>query len=373
MMRLEHEILELRTRHAFHIARARGDAVRRTVLVRVLDDDGTEGWGEAPVSTPYYGETADTVVAVLPRLEAALHSAGPLNSAAPSNSAAVEAGAGRAEAGSAPRSLPPLEHLERALAAAVRYNAGARVAVSAALYDLVGKRLGVPVWALLGLDPADAPASSFTIGLDDAGAMKAKLEEAAGYPILKVKLGTPRDAEILELVRREAPDVTLRVDANTGWNAKTTMARLPLLVEHRVELIEQPVPPDDVEGLRLVRAHSPIPIVADESCRTAADIPRLVGAIDAVNIKLAKCGSLREAVRMVHVARAHGMGVMLGCMVESTLGIAAAVQLAPLADWVDLDGAALLAVDPFRGPGLEPDGRLRFNREPGLGVRRAAQ
>ena len=108
--------------------------------------------------------------------------------------------------------------------------------------------------------------------------------------------------------------------------------------------------------------------MADESCLVAADVPRLHGIVDGVNIKLAKCGSLREALRIVHVARAHGMGVMLGCMMESTLGIAAAVQLAPLADWVDLDGAALLADDPFVGPGIEPDGTIRFNREPGLGV-----
>jgi L-alanine-DL-glutamate epimerase-like enolase superfamily enzyme len=143
-----------------------------------------------------------------------------------------------------------------------------------------------------------------------------------------------------------------------------------MLEEYGVEFVEQPLPPDDLEGLRLVRRRSRLPIIADESCRTAADVARLAGAVDGVNIKLAKCGSLREAIRIVHAARAHGMSVMIGCMVESTLGIAAAVPVTPLVDYADLDGAALLADDPFVGPGIEGDGRMRFSDEPGLGVSR---
>lgn len=352
-MKVEHEVLELRTRHAFNIARMSGEPVRRTVMVRVIDEDGTEGWGEAAVSTPYYGETADTVSAVLPRIEAALRAArGP--------EPGVEGGGLR------------LERLERAVEHAIRYNPGARAAVSAALHDLHAKQLGVPLWKLLGLDPPSTPLSSFTIGLDEPEVMREKLREASGYPILKLKVGTSRDEEVLALVRDEAPGARLRVDANTGWTTKQAIARLPLLVEYDIELIEQPLPPDDLDGLRLVRARSPIPIVADESCRDAADIPRLLGCVDGINIKLAKCGSLREAYRMVAVARAHGLGVMLGCMVESTLGVAAAIQLAPLVDWTDLDGAALLAEDPFTGPGLESDGSLRFNTEAGFGVARAS-
>ncbi len=350
-MKLEHEVLELRTRHAFNIARMAGEPVRRTVMVRVIDDDGVEGWGEAAVSTPYYGETAETVVAVLPRIEAALRAA-------------------RGPGGSPGAPGLRLERLEHAVEHAIRYNAAARAAVSAALHDLHAKRLGAPLWNLLGLDPPSAPRSSFTIGIDEPDVMREKLSEASGYPILKLKVGTGRDEEVLALVREEASHARLRVDANTGWTAKEAIARLPLLVEYDVELIEQPVPPDDLDGLRLVRERSPVPIVADESCRTAADIPRLVGCVDGINIKLAKCGSLREAGRMIATARAHGLGVMLGCMVESTLGVAAAVQLAPLVDWADLDGAALLENDPFDGPGLEPDGTLRFSEEPGLGVAR---
>lgn len=340
-MRLAFEILELRTRHAFRIARAGSPEARRSVWVRLTDEDGVEGWGEA-APLPYYGETPETVCAVLPRYAEAL--------------------------GTDPFAL---ERVERELERTVGRNPAARAALSAALHDLVGKRLGMPVWRLWGLDPADAPLSSFTLGLDEPRRMREKLREAASYPILKVKVGTPRDEEVLALVREEAPDKVVRVDANTAWSVKEAMAKLPMLEAYGVELVEQPLPADDLEGLAVLRRASRIPIVADESCRTAADVPRLAGRVDGVNVKLAKCGSLREAVRIVHVARAHGLQVMLGCMVESTLGIAAAVQLAPLVDWVDLDGAALLATDPFEGPGLESDGRLRFNTEPGLGVRRS--
>jgi L-alanine-DL-glutamate epimerase-like enolase superfamily enzyme len=344
-MHLSAETLELRTRHAFRIARKGAPPARRSVWVRLRDADGMEGWGEA-AATLFYGETPETVHAVLPRLSDAL---------------------GDATAGD-PFAL---QAAEQAIEHAIGYNASAKSAVSAALHDLAGKRLGVPVWQLWGLTPA-APTSSFTIGIDTPEAMRTKVREAAAYPILKIKVGTAHDERILAAVRDEAPDKVLRVDANTAWTVKQALAALPMLREYGVELVEQPLPPGDLEGLRLLRRRSPLPIAADESCHTAADVPRLAGVVDVVNIKLAKCGSLREAVRIVHCARAHGMGVMLGCMVESTLGIAAALQLAPLVDYVDLDGAALLAEDPFRGPGLEPDGSLRFNQTPGLGVSRSA-
>ena len=343
-MKLDFEVIDLRTKHAFNIARQTAPAVRHSVVVRVRDADGAEGWGEAP-ATPYYGETADTVAAVLPRLADVLEDA----------------------AGGDPFAL---ERIEAALARSIGRNPAARVAVSTALHDLVGKRLGVPVWKLWGLDPAAAPRSSFTIGIDEPEVMRQKVREAAGYPILKIKVGTARDEEILRMIRDEAPEKTLRVDANTAWTAKEAIRRIPMLEEFGVEFVEQPLSPGDLEGLRLVRKNSRLPIVADESCEVAEDVARLVGAVDGVNIKLAKCGSLREAIRIVHAARAHGMRVMVGCMIESTLGIAAALQLTPLVDYVDLDGAALLLEDPFSGPGMEADGSLRFNDAPGLGVTR---
>ncbi|MBB4638429.1 dipeptide epimerase [Longimicrobium terrae] len=343
-MKLSFEIVELQTKHAFNIARQVGPPSRRLVWVRVRDSDGVEGWGEASPQ-PFYGETADTVTAILPRLAEALEEA----------------------AGGDPFAL---ERIDDAVHHALAHNGSARVAISAAMHDLVGKRLGVPVWKLWGLDPAAAPRSSFTIGIDELEVMRAKVREAAAYPILKIKVGTPRDREILSMIREEAPGKTIRVDANTGWSAKQTIAVMPMFQEFGVEFVEQPLPAHDLAGLRLVRENSPLPIIADESVENATDVAKLAGVVDGVNIKLSKCGSLREAIRIIHAARAHNMKVMLGCMIESTLGIAAAVQITPLVDYVDLDGAALLAHDPFAGPGIEADGTVRFNSEPGLGVRR---
>ena len=343
-MKLTFDVLELQTKHAFNIARERAPGARRMVWVRVADGDGVEGWGEASPQ-PFYGETADTVAAALPRLADALQSASQGDAFA-------------------------LEAVDTALHHALAHHGAARVAVSMALHDLVGKKLGIPVWKLWGLDPSAAPKSSFTIGIDDIDVMREKVREAASYPILKIKIGTERDLEILAMIRQEAPEKTIRVDANTAWTAKQAIAAMPMLADFGVEFVEQPLPAHDLAGLRLVREHSPLPIIADESVETAADVAKLAGVVDGVNIKLAKCGNLREAVRIVHAARAHNMSVMLGCMIESTLGIAAAIQLTPLVDYVDLDGAALLASDPFAGPGVEADGSVRFNAEPGLGVTR---
>jgi L-Ala-D/L-Glu epimerase len=344
-MKLDWEILELRTTHVFNIARAAGAPVRRTVWVR-LSTGGLEGWGEAAANA-YYGETADTVTALLPVYERALNDA-------------LEAGA----------DVLMTERLERAVEQAAGGNPAARAAVSAALHDLAGKRLGAPTWQQFGLDPLAMPLSSYTLGIDTPEMMRRKLEEAASYPVLKIKVGTDDDRRVLELIRAVAPDSVLRVDANTAWSAKQAIALLPMLEEFGIELIEQPFKADDYDAFRLLRDHSSIPIVADESCRIAADVPRLAGCVDGVNIKLEKCGSLREALRIVHVARAHHLKVMVGCMMSSTLAIAAAMQIAPLVDWADLDSAALMVNDPFSGPRLQPDGRLVLNEAPGLGVER---
>ncbi|HEU5040647.1 MAG TPA: dipeptide epimerase, partial [Gemmatimonadales bacterium] len=261
-----------------------------------------------------------------------------------------------------------LEETERRWELQLRNNPAARAALSAALHDLVGKRLGVPLYRLWGLDPAKAPRSTFTIGIDTPAKMKAKVLEAAEYPILKVKLGTDRDVEILRTIR-DATDREIRVDANCGWTVKQAIAMLPVLREFGVTVLEQPLPPDQLDGLARIAARADIPVIADESCRTAADIPPLVGKVDGINIKLAKCGSLREAIRMIAVARAHGMLVMVGCMIESSIGITAAAHFTPLVDIVDLDGAALLANDPFVGAGID-GGQVSLPDGPGLGLGR---
>ncbi len=331
------EVVTLHTRHPFIIARG-GKSEYRVVWVRLTDGDGIEGWGEADPSS-YYGETADTVLEKLALLEPHL-----------------------------PADPFELEAAEARFAAAVPGNGAARSALSAALHDLVGKRLGQPLWRLWGLDPATAPLSSFTIGIDTPERMKAKVLEAAAYPVLKVKLGTDRDEEILRTIR-DATDKPIRVDANAGWTVERAIAMLPVLTDFGVEFLEQPLPPQDLEGLATLRRQSPLPIIVDESCIVATDIPRVASAADGINIKLAKCGSLREALRMIAAARAHGMRVMVGCMVESSLGITAAAHFTPLVDAADLDGAALTIDDPFVGATIER-GRIALPSAPGLGVTR---
>lgn len=336
-LRLSTEILTLHTRHPFIIARG-GNSEYRTLMVKITDHDGVEGWGEA-AATKFYGETLETVQASMP-VYAPLLGDDPFQ----------------------------LEAIEARLIAALPGNAAARVAISAALHDLVGKRLGVPLWKYWGLDRAKAPRSTFTIGIDTPEMIRKKVLEAAEYPILKVKLGSNDDMTILRTMR-EATDRELRVDANCGWTPAHAIAMLPVLKEFGVTVLEQPVVPEDLDGLAQIKRAAQIPIIADESCVTSADIPKLVGRVDGINIKLAKCGSLREALRMIAIARAHGLMVMVGCMIESSLGISAAAHFTPLVDIVDLDGAALLRDDPFVGASI-PAGQVTLPEAPGLGVAR---
>jgi L-Ala-D/L-Glu epimerase len=339
-MKLHAEILTVRTRYPFIIARGGTDEYR-VVTVRLVDQDGTEGWGEAAPSK-YYGETAGTVMAALELIRPVVEGADPWS----------------------------IERIERDVETSIGNNGSAKAAVSMALHDLAGKRLGVPLWKLWGLDPARAPKSSFTIGIErDMGVLRERVTEAAGYPILKVKLGSDRDREILRTIRDAAPSAVLRVDANAAWSAKHALSMIPVLQEYGVEFVEQPLPAHDLNGLRYVRERSSLPIVADESCIVASDIPPLAGVVDGINIKLAKCGSLREALRMIATARAHNMLVMCGCMIETSIGITAAAHFSPLLDYVDLDGAALLASDPFIGASIE-GGVTRLPDAPGLGVAR---
>jgi L-alanine-DL-glutamate epimerase-like enolase superfamily enzyme len=336
-LRLQTELQTLTTRHPFIIARG-GQSEYRTVLVRVTDDDGLEGMGEA-AATKFYGETPESVLAAL-----------------------------RIYGEAMPRSAFDLEEADRAWLTMLGGNPAARAALSAAMHDLCGKRLGIPVYRMWGLDPARAPRSTFTIGIDTAERIRTKVREAAEYPILKIKLGTDRDVEILGAIRDET-DREIRVDANCGWTVKQTIAMLPVLAEFGVTVLEQPLVPGDVDGLGEIRRRASIPLIADESCRILADIPALVGKVDGINIKLAKCGSLREAIRMIAAARAHAMTVMVGCMIESSLGITAAAHFSPLVDIVDLDGAALLKDDPFAGASIA-HGQVTLPDGPGLGVTR---
>lgn len=334
------EQASITTRHPFVIARGSTNGYKRA-WVRLVDSDGLEGWGEADPSS-FYGESLETVLAAFERLKSHL----------PSDPFELEAAEARWEQ-------------------VVPRNGAARAALSAAIHDLMGKKLGQPLWRIWGLDPKRAPLSSFTIGLDTNDKMRAKVREAEAYPILKIKLGTDRDEEILKTIRG-ATEKPIRVDANAGWDVARAKQMIPVLKQYGVEFLEQPLVPDDLDGLlevRHVAADHELPVVVDESCLVAADIPRLVGRADGINIKLAKCGSLREALRMIAAARAHGMLVMVGCMIETSLGITAAAHFTPLVDAADLDGAALTVDDPFAGATIE-QGQIRLPTEPGLGVKR---
>jgi L-Ala-D/L-Glu epimerase len=324
--------LDLRLRHTFRIARGATD-VRQNVLVEI-EEDGRVGRGEAaPIKR--YGEDQASAGRAVEEMASRLASS-------------------RAFAGAAAR-------------AAVAGQRSAEAAVDLALHDLAGQRMQAPLYELFGLDPRQGPPTSFTIGLDTPEVVAQKVREASDYEVLKVKMGSDDDREVLTAVR-DTTDRLLRVDANEGWTLESARERLPWLQSLGVEFVEQPLPADRLEETRALRRESPLPFYADESVHRAEDIPRLVGAFDGINIKLMKCGGLGEALRMIAVARAHGLKVMLGCMIESSIAITAAAHLLPLVDAADLDGSVLLAHDPFEGAVIA-GGRFTLPDRPGLGVK----
>lgn len=336
MLTLRHRPYTLALRHTFRLAR--GDSDERYNLFVELEHDGLIGRGEAAPIPRYAQDQA-------------------------SAAAAVETMVARWN-----RQRFDPRRFEGAVArVAVAGQPAAAAALDMALYDLAGKRLGVPLHELLGLDPAGAAITSLTLGMDDAETLARKVAEADAFPVLKVKMGTADDRAVIEAVRA-VTDKPLWVDANEGWTLDGARARLPWLAERGVELVEQPLPAGKLAEMRALRADSPLPLIADESVGTLADIPRLAGAFDGINIKLMKCGGPGEALKMIAAARAHGLQVMLGCMVESSLAVTAAAQLSPLVDYADLDGNLLVANDPFTGVTVK-QGRLRLPTDPGLGVR----
>ena len=334
-MRLSVERLELTTAYEFRIAHGGGRAHDNT-LVR-LEHDGVTGLGEASPAH-YYGENRALVEAALatwaPRL------------------------------GDDPFAL---DAIERQLDLALDGQRAARAALESALHDWIGHRLGVPVWKLLGLDPRAVPLSSVTLGMASAEEMEGKLETVKDFPIIKVKLGRPEDVENLRLIRHRYRG-RLRVDANTAWSPTDAVRVLRTIEPLDIELVEQPVSRHDLDGLRWVRERVGIPVFADESVHDPEDVAKLAGRVDGVNLKLMKAGGIRRMHRTLIAAKAHGMQVMLGSMVESSLALSAAAQLAPLADHLDLDGHWLLASDPFAGAPRER-GEIRLSDHPGLGVR----
>ncbi len=332
-MQLSTRTVQLALAEEFGIAR--GSRTTQAVVQIELEHEGLTGRGEAaPVY--YRGESVETASAFLA-------DAGPGLGDDPF---ALEDALGRLEG-----------------------DAAARAALDAAFHDWIGRRLVVPVWRLLGLS-RDVPPTSYTIGMDTLEGTRERARRARRFRALKVKVGGSEDLARLEAVRSET-GAPLRVDANEGWTLEQARELLPALTELGVELVEQPFPAADLDSFRALRELEPRPpVVVDEGCHDLKDVAACAGYADAINVKLAKCGGLREAVRMVHAARALGLRTMLGCMIESELGIAPAAQIASLFDWVDLDGHLLLADRPFTGLELV-DGRVLPGDAPGLGVQPA--
>ena len=335
MMHIDAKPIDLKLTVPFRISSG-VQYVASNAVVQINHKEYT-GYGEA-APFEYYGENQETVLACIARF------AGDLGT----DPFAVE---------------DIMSHLDKI----IRLNPAAKAAVDMALYDLVGKMLGVPVYKLLGLNPAHAALTSFTLGIDSPTEMAKKALLAADYPILKVKVGTKNDIAMLEAIREVSP-ATIRVDANAGWTPKEAIKTINALAPYNIEFVEQPISPRDLAGLKLVRENVPVPIIADESCVTVEDIPGVAGCVDGINIKLMKCGGLRQALKMIHVARAHNLRVMIGCMIESSLAITAAAHLTPLVDYADLDGNLLIDNDPYGGVVVE-HGKLVLLDEPGLGVK----
>jgi L-Ala-D/L-Glu epimerase len=342
---LDSEVMRLRLRDPFRIARSdHGAGQGATTLIVELRDDrfpGVVGVGEG-FPDRFYGETVETMAAVLPMLLEAIGEPEPTRD-------------GLRSAGAA---------MDRAIA----HHGAAKCAVDIALHDLVGKALDQPITTLLGLT-GPIPPTDFTLGLDEPAIVAERARAAATFPALKVKVGGPEDVATLEAVRA-VYDGPIRVDANTGWGPDDAGKLLPVLERLGVELIEQPFPADRLDQLAWLQERSSLPVVADESAVTIHDLRGLVGVVAGVNVKLAKCGGIGPARAMLEEARALGFRTFLGCMEETSVGIAASAAVASLADWVDLDGNLLLADDPFEGLELDADCRWRLSERPGLGLAR---
>jgi L-alanine-DL-glutamate epimerase-like enolase superfamily enzyme len=337
---LQFEPFNLTIAHPFGISYG-SSTVSENVLVR-LSFENFHGIGESSPAE-YHNESPETVLALLARWKS------------------------KKLFGSDPFAIvDTMNRLDRDVAG----NAAAKAAIEMALHDLCGKIAGLPTYKMLGLAGLRAPVTDLTIGLASLEMIEKKTKDALafGHKALKIKQGTRDDREIIKAVRKVSKDIPLRVDANGAWTVKQAIEMSHFLAENGVEFIEQPLPKTaSYADFKMVREHSALPIFADESIAKAHDVARLAGAIDGVVVKLAKTGGLLEAIRVISTARAHGMQVMLGCMMESSIGITAAAQLSGLADHLDLDSGMLLAEDPYEGARFE-DGYLILSDKPGLGV-----
>lgn len=330
------EPMNLTLKRTFAISRWSRD-VAPNVLIR-LQADGIEGIGEAAPNARY-GESQESAMAYIRRVDLS----------AIRNPFDVDA------------FLALLDHTGGG-----EYSA--RAALEMALYDWIGKSLGVPLHQLWNAPSSHGPISTYTIGLDSLENLKPRIDEAAGFPILKVKVGTDRDEEIVRHLRT-LTDKPIWVDANEGWkDTETAMDRIRFLADHGVEMVEQPMPASMKRQLAELKRRSPLPLYADESFTGGEDPAELAACFHGINIKIMKTGSLRRSLQWAFTARKSGLGVMVGCMIESSLADTASALIALWADAADLDGHLLIRDDPFRGLTLDDGKRVRLNDLPGLGV-----
>ncbi len=335
---LSHRPLLLELHHPFRLAL--GVRTHTNAVLTELRYGSQVGYGEAAMP-PYYGETHATAAAFLDRAAAGLKNK------------------------KYPFDLPGLLAEIDALAPG---NHAAKAAVDIALHDLWGKLENRPVWQLLGgIEPGQMPRTSFTIGMDIPDVLRQKVAGAAGFQILKIKLGSDDDRAIIRTIR-EVSDLPIYADANQGWtNREAALELIHWLAEQNVQLIEQPTPKEDLDAAAWLSARSPLPIIADESFQRYADLDQVADAFHGLNIKLMKCTGLAEGYRVVQAARQRGLRLLIGCMTETSCGIQAAAQLAPLCDHADLDGCWLIRNNPFAEPVLQ-DGKIRLGDAAGLGL-----
>lgn len=335
-MKLQLHAFDLPLQHVFTISRE-STQVQPSLIVELVDGK-LHGFGES-TTNDYYGYTIDNMAAALEVVRPDIE-----------KDAAVE----------------PAELWQR-LDDLLGGNPFAQCAFDQAAHDLWGKKLGKPVYRLWGLNADSIPVSNYTIGIDDIDVMVAKMEEFPDWPVYKIKLGTADDLEIVRELRRHS-DAVFRVDANCAWSAEETIRNSKELKELNVEFIEQPMAADRWDEMARVYRESALPVIADESCIVESDVGRCHGYFHGINIKLCKCGGLTPARRMIKQARQLDLKVMVGCMTESTVGISAIAQLLPLLDYVDMDGAVLLAEDIATGVRLER-GRCIYPAVNGTGVK----
>ncbi len=334
-LKLTFEPYNLQLKHVFTLANS--SRTTTPVMLTKIEFDGMTGYGEASMP-PYLGETQTTAADFLSTLNLTQFS-DPF------------------------RMEEILEYVDEAAPG----NTAAKASVDIALHDLVGKMMKQPWYKIWGFSPENTPNTSFTIGIDEPEVVRQKTREASRFKILKVKLGRGNDKEMIETIR-SVTDTPLCVDVNQGWEDKQeALEMIHWLNEKGIKFVEQPLSKERTDDHAWLTERSPIPVIGDEAVQRLCDIRKILGAYSGINIKLMKCTGMREAHQMVNFAHSNQMRVMIGCMTETSCAISAAAQLAPQAEWADLDGNLLISNDPYVGVTIQ-SGKITLKDQPGIGI-----